>query len=221
MSKFANIPFVFRFNAVTADKQVEGFKYEVVDEEDPTKVKRVSETHSVEVPSLAYFGIEAGEISDGKYQDKEANLLFEVIKQTVKDFIKPLVEAGKEIPTGNIWDIIANTAPAKRGRAAGSAAVHIGREMKAMFCELFAERRRALGKPEAGIVQQTTFLKALAKDANTRTKDWLKVVLANIDDLVENLGADDLEAIAPMVEVLQKEMQAAIDAQEISLEDAL
>ena len=221
MSKFANIPFIFRFNAVTADKQVEGFKYEVVDEEDPTKVKRVSETHAVDVPSLAYFGIEAGEIVDGKYQDKEANLLFEVIKQTVKDFIKPLVEAGKEIPTGNLWDIIANTAPAKRGRAAGSTAVHIGREMKAMFCELFAERRRALGKPEAGIAQQSEFFRKLAKDANTRTKDWLKVVLANIDDLVENLGADDLEAIAPMVEVLHKEIQAAIDAQEISLEDAL
>lgn len=221
MTKFIAQEFAFRFKPVSIDKQVEGFKYEVVDEEDPTKVKRVSEKHTVEVPALEYFGIQGGEFTDGKYADKEANLLFDVIKQAVKDFIKPLVEDGKEIPTGNIWDIIANTAPARRGRAAGVAAVNIGREMKSAFIELFAERRRALGKPEAGIAQQSEFFRKLAKDANTRTKDWLKVVLANVDDMVANIEADDLEAIAPMVELLQKEIQGAIDAQEVSLEDAL
>lgn len=215
---FAPVEFAFRFKPIDADKVVAGFNYEVADEEDPTRVKRVAEKHTVEVPTLEYFGMQAGGLVDGNYEDKQAKLLWDTVKQAVKEFIKPLVEAGTAIPEGNIWEIIANTAPAARGR---KVTVTITREIKSAFIELFSERRRALNKPEAGIVQQVEFFRKVAKDANTRTKDWLRVVLANIDDLVANTDADDLEVIAPMVDALQAEITKAINAQELSLEDAL
>ena len=230
LAEFTNISVSYTFKAVKEQDKLPEVEYteDTTGEGDDavTVFRRKPIDAKFDVPTLAYFGInQAPEVDkDGvvSYAEKQLQMLFDSVVDTVKDFVKSLVVDGNDIPEGNLWEIIANKPASQRGRKAGTAATvaKITKEAKAAFLKLFEDRRKDLKKSQAGIVQQLEFFKH-PKHADTKDVSFLNAVSANIDDLITAVTENEVELIGPVAEAMQRVIAEALDLKAANTDDLL